>query len=186
MERDEDGNVLEAAFEEAAGSAAEAREGVAAELDGDGADGHSDMLDHCADGGPSQPIEADGGEAEAVAKADDEVIELEFDEDDIECYLVDEDGNEVGFTLLDEDGNEVEYYYAEEDAEPAEGSARSGSRKISGEDEEFEPLITREGVAQATADCNSIYREGLATAAEFKEAFDDIKEALDFSSIFKK
>lgn len=39
-----------------------------------------------------------------------EVTEIEYSEDDILYYLVDEDGNEVGF-VIDEDGTEVECYY---------------------------------------------------------------------------
>ena len=69
------------------------------------------------------------------------MLEIEFDEDDIQCYLVDEDDNEIGFVLLDEDGNEVEYYYAEDDAdveeteedEPAESaSSKVAAKKKSG------------------------------------------------------
>ena len=39
-----------------------------------------------------------------------EVVELEYSEDDILYYLVDEDDNEVGF-VIEEDGHEVECYY---------------------------------------------------------------------------
>lgn len=80
------------------------------------------------------------GSDEAV-EAEEEVLEIEFDEDDIQCYLVDEGDNEIGFVLLDEDGNEVEYYYAEDDAdvgeteedEPAESaSSKVAAKKKSG------------------------------------------------------
>ena len=39
-----------------------------------------------------------------------EVVELEYSEEDILYYLVDEDDNEVGF-VIEEDGREVECYY---------------------------------------------------------------------------
>ena len=39
-----------------------------------------------------------------------EVVELEYSEDDIVCYLVDENDTEIGFVIL-EDGEEVECYY---------------------------------------------------------------------------
>ena len=39
-----------------------------------------------------------------------ETIELEYSEDDIAYYIVDENDVEIGFALL-EDGEEVEYYY---------------------------------------------------------------------------
>ena len=41
-----------------------------------------------------------------------ETVELEYSEDDILYYLVDEDDNEVGF-VIEEDGQEVECYYEE-------------------------------------------------------------------------
>ena len=43
-----------------------------------------------------------------------EVVEIEYSEDDILYYLVDEDDNEVGF-VIEEDGVEVECYYEEFD-----------------------------------------------------------------------
>lgn len=44
-----------------------------------------------------------------------ESIELEYSEDDILYYIMDEDDNEIGFAL-EEDGQEVEYYYEGFDA----------------------------------------------------------------------
>lgn len=107
-----------------------------------------------------------------------EEIELEFSEDDIVSYLVDEDDNEIGFTLLDEDGNEVEYYYVEEDVEE---DASDGK-----EENPYDLGITKEGVAQATNDMNAIYKDGIAVATELKGALDDIKSAFDFTSVLKK
>ena len=54
-----------------------------------------------------------------------EVIEIEYSEDDILYYLVDEDDNEVGF-VIEEDGQEVECYYEgfdENEYELVEGEA---------------------------------------------------------------
>ncbi len=58
---------------------------------------------------------------------DGEVVEMEIDEDSIDHYIFDEQGNEIGFVIV-EDGNEIECYYTEdeddelepEDDEPAE------------------------------------------------------------------
>ena len=44
-----------------------------------------------------------------------ESVELEYSEDDILYYIMDEDDNEIGFAL-EEDGQEVEYYYEGFDA----------------------------------------------------------------------
>ncbi|WP_418238695.1 hypothetical protein [Ellagibacter isourolithinifaciens] len=103
-----------------------------------------------------------------------ETVEIEYSEDDIEAYIVDEDDNEIGFILLDEDGNEVEYYY-DDDEEAAKGE--------SDEDNPYDLGITREGVAEATSDMNDIYRDGVAIAVDLKDALSEIKEALDFSDI---
>lgn len=103
-----------------------------------------------------------------------ETVEIEYSEDDIEAYIVDEDDNEIGFILLDEDGNEVEYYY-DDDEEAAKGE--------SDDDNPYDLGITREGVAEATSDMNDIYRDGVAIAVDLKDALSEIKEALDFSDI---
>ena len=103
-----------------------------------------------------------------------ETVEIEYSEDDIEAYIVDEDDNEIGFILLDEDGNEIEYYYDDD-----EGAAKGESD----EDNPYDLGITREGVAEATSDMNDIYRDGVAIAVDLKDALSEIKEALDFSDI---
>lgn len=135
------------------------------------------------------------GEAETKCGSDSgdecdeyEEVELEFSEDDIVSYLVDEDDNEIGFTLLDEEGNEVEYYYVDEDDEDDEADGRVTAAN-GGSDEEDNPYdlgITREGVTEATNDMNAIYKDGIAVATELKGAFDDIKTCLDFTNVFKK
>ncbi len=56
-------------------------------------------------------------EAISSDSAEYEVIELEYSEDEIEYYIEDEDGVELGFALKDEQGRIVEYYYDDEDAE---------------------------------------------------------------------
>lgn len=134
------------------------------------------------DGAPAPNIGFEVVDLEDLEEEEDEddeyiEVELEIDEDDIESYLLDEDGNEIGFTMLDEDGNEVEYFYVEDDEdEKAEDE----------DDNEFDLGITKEGVAQATSDINSIYKDGVAVATELKGAFDDIKSAFDFKSVLKK
>ena len=119
--------------------------------------------------GDEEPSDSEDEEAEAY-----ETVEIEYSEDDIEAYIVDEDDNEIGLILLDEDGNEVEYYY-DDDEEAAEGE--------SDEDNPYDLGITREGVAEATSDMNDIYRDGVAIAVDLKDALSEIKEALDFSDI---
>lgn len=59
-----------------------------------------------------------------------ETVELEYSEDDILYYIVDEDDNEIGFAL-EEDGREVEYYYEGYDADDYEeaGNAATATPK---------------------------------------------------------
>ncbi|WP_165050804.1 MULTISPECIES: hypothetical protein [unclassified Adlercreutzia] len=112
--------------------------------------------------------------------ADEEIIELEVGEDDIYAYLVDEDDNEIGFVVLDENGEEQEYYYAEgEEGEGAEEGADEVPQPSKALDE-YDLGITREGVADATADMNAVYKDGVAVVTELKGAFDDIASGFDF------
>lgn len=105
-----------------------------------------------------------------------EVVEIELNDDDVVRYIVNDDDEEIGFVLL-EDGEEVEYYYVEDEDEVFDDDD---------DDDEFDLGITKEGVAAATSDMNAIYKDGVAVAAELKDAFDDIKGALDFSFLKKK
>lgn len=54
------------------------------------------------------------------------------------------------------------------------------------DEDEYDLGITREGVAEATDDFNAIYKEGIETAKELKDAFDDIKDAFNLGGLFKK
>lgn len=112
-----------------------------------------------------------------VAADDLEVVELELSDDDIVRYLEDDQGNRIGFVIM-EDGEEAEYLYVEDDED--EGKDAGGDVA---DDGSFG--ITRDGVQQATDDMNAIFKDGVKMAAEFKGAFDDIKSALDFSSLLK-
>ena len=136
---------------------------------------------------------ADGYEVEDKNALEAEVIEMEIEDGDVQAYIVDENDNEIGFILLDEDGNEVEYYYVDDefddeseelvsvDGKVVTQEGERGTRVMRASDEEeFDLGITREGVAEATADMNAIYREGSAVVSELKEAFDDINEGLGF------
>ena len=128
----------------------------------------------------------------AAGKAD-ECIELELSEDDIVGYIEDEDGNQIGIIVM-EDGKEVEYLYAEDDDDAADDSvavsSKTADEPVKDDLTVEEPAdgslgITRDGVQQATDDMNAIFKDGVKVAAEMKGAFDDIKSALDFSSLLK-
>ncbi|HAM15129.1 MAG TPA: hypothetical protein DCP91_04595 [Eggerthellaceae bacterium] len=68
-------------------------------------------------------------------EAEGDAIELEIDEDDIVAYLVDEEGNEIGF-IIEEDGVEIECYYTddeddESDEEDGPDEGASGASELS-------------------------------------------------------
>lgn len=167
-----------------------------------------------------------------------EIEEVEISDDDILYYLVDEEGNEVGF-VIEEDGAEVECYYegfediefevieetaanpseaddgkeepgylyklasiagheggkarekaeksldkmrgkAEVQAKKAKEAATEQAKKAKSKADEFDLGITREGVTEMTQDLNAVAKEGLDTARELKEAYDDIMGTFDF------
>lgn len=124
----------------------------------------------------------DAGEEESMLDDESyEVVELEITDDDIVCYLEDEEGSRVGFVLL-EDGEEVEYFYVEDEEDECEEEPPRSSKKKN----EFDLGITKEGVKEVTGDANAIYQDGVAIASELKDAFVDIKDAFDFSFLKKK
>ena len=79
-------------------------------------------------------VDEDGSEqiglADLIDFADGEVIEMEIDEDAIDRYLFDEDGNEIGFVII-EDGVEVECYYETEEDDDDDEDDDEGSGEIS-------------------------------------------------------
>ena len=132
-------------------------------------------------------------EAGKAAGEADDYVELELSEDDIVGYIEDEDGNQIGIIVM-EDGKEVEYLYAEDDDDAADDSfavsSKTADEPVKDDLTVEEPAdgslgITRDGVQQATDDMNAIFKDGVKVAAEMKGAFDDIKSALDFSSLLK-
>jgi hypothetical protein len=129
-------------------------------------------------------LNSEGYHIEDEHELEEEVLEMEIEEGDIYAYLVDEDDNEIGFILLDEDGNEQEYYYVDmnqyEIVEDDSAKQAHVDVKRKSDGEEFDLGITREGVAETTADLNVIYKEGAEVAKELKETFDDINESLSF------
>lgn len=83
-------------------------------------------------------------------RLEDEVIELEFSENDIAYYLIDEDDNEVGFVIVDENGKETEYYYAEEEEAIASIDEGAQGGKTSSK-QENSSIAYKAGAAAATA-----------------------------------
>ena len=61
-----------------------------------------------------------------------------------------------------------------------DSSTRNCGKKLKDKTSDVDLGITREGVAEATADLNAIAKEGAETAKELKEAYDDIMDSFGF------
>ena len=83
-----------------------------------------------------------GAEEESLVESDDEyeVIELEYSEDEVEYYIEDEDGVEVGLAVKDEQGNVVEYYYEDDPSAFEEVAVAPSEGKPSSEQPASAPL----------------------------------------------
>ena len=69
---------------------------------------------------------------------------------------------------------------AEIGVDKATEAVESGGKKLKDKTSDVDLGITREGVAEATADLNAIAKEGAETAKELKEAYDDIMDSFGF------
>lgn len=126
----------------------------------------------------SDVLHSEGYHVEDDHELEEEIIEMEVEDADIHAYLVDEDDNEIGFVLLDENGDEQEYYYVDEDDSDDDDPHTKVVRAEDGE--EFDLGITREGIAEATADMNVVYKEGAEVIGELKDTMAEIGESLSF------
>lgn len=93
------------------------------------------------------------------------------------CSDINDEINADEAVLAQEDLNE--------DPSPAQDEGDTATVSYQEEDD-LDPGITKEGIAEVTDDMNAVYREGVQAAQELKEAFDDIKAAFDFGGLFKK
>lgn len=134
----------------------------------------------------SNVLHSEGYHVEDEHALEEEVIEMEIEDEDIYAYLVDEDDNEIGFVLLDENGDEQEYYYVDMDEyevvdDGSEDDPEPHTKVVRAEDgEEFDLGITREGIAEATADMNVVYKEGAQVIGELKDTMAEIGESMSF------
>lgn len=134
----------------------------------------------------SDALHSEGYHVADEHSLEEEVIEMEIEDDDIHAFLVDEDDNEIGFVLIDENGDEQEYYYVNMDEyeivdDGSEDDPDPHTKVVRAEDgEEFDLGITREGIAEATADMNVVYKEGAEVLSELKDTMDEISESMSF------
>ncbi len=69
---------------------------------------------------------------------------------------------------------------AEKQVDKAAAAVEAGGKKIKEKREETDLGITREDIAETTADLNVIAKEGAETAKELKAAYDDIMDSFGF------
>ncbi len=145
-------------------------------------------------------IEEDGAEVECYYEGFDatdfEVIEEETASQPApENTSADEEDEEPGYlykmaSIAGHEGNKVRKKAekkldkvrgkAEVQAKKAKEAATAGAAKAKAKADEMDLSITREEVGEMTQDLNDIAREGVATAKELKEAYDDIMDSVGF------
>lgn len=102
-----------------------------------------------------------------------ETFDLEYSEEDIAYYIVDEDDNELGFALRAENGEAVEYYYADTDEDAAvRDSSRDDSCSPVDDDAVREPPDASTAHSSTSPTTDSKARSSKASAkSKGEEAF---------------
>ena len=121
--------------------------------------------------------ETNKSENENVSKDETTVGEdeyaIEFTEEDVVAYLVDEDDVEIGVVLLDEDGNEVEYIY--------EGEVREITTSAEGIE-----IFSKEELKETATGMVDVVKDGAAVVMDLKDALSEITESFNLKSFLKK
>lgn len=115
------------------------------------------------------------------ADLDEELVELEFDEESVSYYIVDEDDNEIGVCLF-EDGEEVEYLYDDSEEEAEEGVEQPSKQSI---DEAKAKALkaqtqeVKEGIEGMKDELETFKGDAAQVAGELKQTADELKGMLD-------
>lgn len=115
------------------------------------------------------------------ADLDEELVELEFDEESVSYYIVDEDDNEIGVCLI-EDGEEVEYLY-DDSQDNAETNIEADS-KLEIDEAKREALKAqtqevKEGIEGMKGELETFRDDASQVAGELKQTADELKGMLD-------
>lgn len=115
---------------------------------------------------------------------DEELVELEFDEESVSYYIVDEDDNEIGVCLI-EDGQEVEYMYEDYDEEDDDSQINASKEAVKKQTQEMsDSLKNMKGELEYFKD------DAVDVAKELKDTADELKgmlnEVKDSFKIFPK
>lgn len=100
---------------------------------------------------------------------DSEIVELEFDDESVEYYIVDEEDNEIG-VCLNEDGEPVEYLY-----ETEEGVQPVDPVKIAVQNQVTE---ASQSIKNMRDELSNSKDDALKVAKELKDASDELQDML--------
>lgn len=117
----------------------------------------------------------------------DDVFELDFDEESVEYYIVDEDDNEIG-VCLNENGQLVEYLYEDEiEAEP-QIQDHSANRAVKKQVDDAAQSIKnmRDELGNASEDAKAVAQELKDTAEELQGMLNEVKDSFKIFPSKKK
>lgn len=108
---------------------------------------------------------------------DSQIVELDFNEDDVAYYIVDENDKEIGVCLI-EDGQEVEYLYEPEKDEAelkqfAKEQAAVAAANIK---------VVRDQVSDFKDEAVEVAKELKAASSEIQSTMDEIKNSFKIFS----
>ena len=111
-----------------------------------------------------------------------EVFELEFDDDDVEYYIVDEDDNEIG-VCVKENGQLVEYLY-EEEPESAPKATDYVKKQVSETADSLKNM--KEELYKSKDDAQAVAKELKDAKDEIENLLGDVKDSLKIFPSKKK
>ena len=118
-----------------------------------------------------------------------EVFELDFDEDSVEYYMVDENDNEIG-VCLNENGQLVEYLYEDEEfpADETNPIHRQAANAVKAQVNEATDSIKtmRDELGTASEDAKAVAQELKDTAEELQDMLNEVKDSFKIFPSKKK
>lgn len=114
-----------------------------------------------------------------------EVFELEFDDDDVEYYIVDEDDNEIG-VCVKENGQLVEYLYEDEPESSAEGANPADVVKKQMNETAESIKTMKDELYKSKDDVQAVAKELKDAKDEIEGLLGDVKDSLKIFPSKKK
>ena len=117
----------------------------------------------------------------------DDVFELDFDEESVEYYIVDENDNEIG-VCLNENGQLVEYLYEDEPAPAPQIQDHSANRAVKKQVDDATQSIKnmRDELGVASEDAKQVAQELKDTAEELQGMLNEVKDSFKIFPSKKK